>query len=117
MGSNGEAQFYYYQDSLWGAAPAGEIDPGLRRPPSPPSSDSRPEPANLDPSDPRSATEPETHTYLDSFPQIESHVAYGRLGMGGLLGYEDKHVSVQRRGYSHALSTHGPAHVLLGLDG
>jgi hypothetical protein len=46
--------------------------------------------------------------YLDSFP-IRSHVvAYGVLGMGGSLGYEDKMVRVQVNSYAHAFSAHPP---------
>jgi predicted O-methyltransferase YrrM len=47
--------------------------------------------------------------YLDSKPPVAVSVGYGALGTGGNLGYEGRRVSVQRRRYAHALSTHPPA--------
>ena len=49
--------------------------------------------------------------YLDSLPPLNAIVGYGGIGTGGSLGYEGKQVSVQRRTYPHALSTHPPARV------
>jgi predicted O-methyltransferase YrrM len=47
--------------------------------------------------------------YLDSLSPQNVIVGYGALGTGGNLGYEGKHVSVQRRRYDHALSAHPPS--------
>ena len=55
--------------------------------------------------------------YLDSFTPTQAQVGYGTLGLKGELGYESKHVSVERRTYAHALSTHPPARVAFRLDG
>ena len=55
--------------------------------------------------------------YLGSFKPLVAEVGYGRLGLDGDLGYENKRVSVGCRNYEHALSTHGPARLLFQLDG
>lgn len=55
--------------------------------------------------------------YLDSFTPMEVEVGYGELGLKGHLGYEGKAVSVGRRSYERALSTHPPARLLFNLDG
>jgi predicted O-methyltransferase YrrM len=56
-------------------------------------------------------------SYLDSLKLIQVRVGYGNLGLRGELGYENKHVCVQGRGYDHALSTHPPARLLFHLGG
>jgi predicted O-methyltransferase YrrM len=53
--------------------------------------------------------------YLDTLTPVEVKVGYGALGVGGGLGYEGKAVSVGRRGYAHALSTHPPARLVFDL--
>lgn len=58
-----------------------------------------------------------TETYLDTLSPVAVQVGYGALGLGGQLGYEDKAVSVGRRGYAHALSTHPPARLVFELGG
>jgi len=55
--------------------------------------------------------------YLDSLTLIESQVGYGDLGMNGSLGYEGLPVTVGRKPYAHALSTHPPARLIFQLDG
>lgn len=55
--------------------------------------------------------------FLDTLPPVEVEVGYGDLGRGGRLGYEGKAVSVGRRPYAHALSTHPPARVVFDLGG
>lgn len=55
--------------------------------------------------------------YLDSIPPVAARVGYGVLGTGGELGYEGKAVSVGRRKYEHAISTHPPARVVFDLGG
>ena len=55
--------------------------------------------------------------FLDSFQPVDVQVGYGALGRGGQLGYEGKTVSVGRRAYAHALSTHPPARLVFDLGG
>src|SRR5688500_14633487 len=55
--------------------------------------------------------------YLDTFPPVDVQVGYGALGRGGELGYEGKPVTVGRRAYAHALSTHPPARLVFDLGG
>src|ERR1700755_238102 len=55
--------------------------------------------------------------FLDSLKPVEAKVGYGALGLGGELGYEGKAVSVGRRAYEHALSTHPPARLVFELGG
>jgi predicted O-methyltransferase YrrM len=55
--------------------------------------------------------------FLDSLTPVDAQVGYGELGRGGRLGYEGKAVSVGRRGYEHALSTHPPARIVFDLGG
>jgi predicted O-methyltransferase YrrM len=63
--------------------------------------------------DPRA--EPET--FLDSLTPVDVRVGYGALGLRGELGYDGKPVSVGRKAYAHALSTHPPARLLFDLGG
>ena len=58
-----------------------------------------------------------TSIYLDTLPLVDAHVGYGNLGLGGLLGYEDKHVSAQDTHYPHALSAHAPSRLVFRIDG
>ncbi len=53
--------------------------------------------------------------FLDSLTPVDARVGYGALGLGGELGYEGKAVSVGRRNYEHALSTHPPARLVFDL--
>ncbi len=55
--------------------------------------------------------------FLDALAPLQADVGYGGLGLRGSLGYEGKHVSVQRESYQHALSTHPPARLLFHLGG
>lgn len=55
--------------------------------------------------------------FLDSLTPLDVRVGYGALGLGGQLGYEGKAVSVGRRAYTHALSTHPPARLVFDLGG
>ncbi|HEV7892155.1 MAG TPA: NPCBM/NEW2 domain-containing protein [Pyrinomonadaceae bacterium] len=55
--------------------------------------------------------------FLDSLKPLEVQVGYGALGLRGELGYEGKAVSVGRRVYEHALSTHPPARLVFDLGG
>src|SRR4051812_7312153 len=55
--------------------------------------------------------------HLDQIPPSSARVGYGELGRGGRLGYEDKAVALQGRGYEHALSTHPPARLRFDLGG
>ncbi len=55
--------------------------------------------------------------FLDSLSPVDVQVGYGALGLGGELGYEGKPVSVGRRRYAHALSTHPPARLVFDLGG
>src|SRR3954469_16351021 len=55
--------------------------------------------------------------YLDTLSPVDVQVGYGALGLGGELGYEGKAVSVGRRAYAHALSTHPPARLVFELGG
>ncbi|HWS56479.1 MAG TPA: NPCBM/NEW2 domain-containing protein, partial [Pyrinomonadaceae bacterium] len=59
----------------------------------------------------------DSRIYLDSLPPLDVQVGYGALGLRGELGYEGKAVSVGRRAYAHALSTHPPARLLFDLGG
>lgn len=54
---------------------------------------------------------------LGHLPLIQAGVGYGKLGVGGNLGYEGKWVTVQGRRYQHALSSHPTARVVFQLDG
>jgi predicted O-methyltransferase YrrM len=55
--------------------------------------------------------------FLDDLEPRFASVGYGDIGRRGRLGYEDKLVSVGRRAYNHALSTHAPARLVYPLDG
>jgi predicted O-methyltransferase YrrM len=55
--------------------------------------------------------------FLDVLQPVDVRVGYGALGLGGELGYEGKPVSVGRRRYAHALSTHPPARIVFDLGG
>jgi predicted O-methyltransferase YrrM len=55
--------------------------------------------------------------YLDTLPPADVRVGYGALGLRGELGYEGRPVSVGRKAYAHALSTHPPARLLFELGG
>ncbi|HKG13455.1 MAG TPA: NPCBM/NEW2 domain-containing protein, partial [Pyrinomonadaceae bacterium] len=55
--------------------------------------------------------------FLDSLSPVDVRVGYGALGLRGALGYEGKAVSVGRRVYAHALSTHPPARIVFDLGG
>jgi hypothetical protein len=55
--------------------------------------------------------------YLDSLTPLAAEVGYGSLGTGGDLGYDGVRVTVARRTYDHALSTHPPARVAFDLGG
>lgn len=59
----------------------------------------------------------DSRIYLDSLPPLDVQVGYGALGLRGELGYEGKAVSVGRRAYAHALSTHPPARLVFDLGG
>jgi predicted O-methyltransferase YrrM len=59
----------------------------------------------------------DSRIYLDSLPPVAARVGYGALGLHGELGYEGKPVSVGRRRYAHALSTHPPARLAFDLGG
>jgi predicted O-methyltransferase YrrM len=54
--------------------------------------------------------------YLDSLSFESAEVGYGGVGLHGKLGYEGQSVSVQGRSYAHAVSTHPPARVVVGLN-
>ena len=54
--------------------------------------------------------------YLDSLSLVTTDVGYGGVGLHGELGYDGRVVSVQGRSYSHAVSTHPPARVVVGLS-
>lgn len=55
--------------------------------------------------------------YLDSLTPLSAEVGYGSLGVGGQLGYEPWRVTVAKRTYAHALSTHPPARLSFDLGG
>src|SRR6266849_302904 len=55
--------------------------------------------------------------YLDTLPPIFAAVGFGALGVGGSMGYEQMRVSVGRKHYEHALSTHPPARVSFNVGG
>src|SRR4051794_24504087 len=57
--------------------------------------------------------------YLDEIPAQYVSVSWGRLGTGGLLGYdgENRAVVVGGRRYPHALSAHAPSHLVFALGG
>ncbi|MFL6256309.1 MAG: NPCBM/NEW2 domain-containing protein [Pyrinomonadaceae bacterium] len=59
----------------------------------------------------------DSRIYLDSIPPVAARIGYGALGLRGALGYEGKAVSVGRRRYEHALSTHPPARIVFDLGG
>lgn len=55
--------------------------------------------------------------FLDTLEPQVCQIGYGRLGLGGNLGYEERQVIVQGQAYVHALSSHPPARLLYYLGG
>ena len=54
---------------------------------------------------------------LTHLSPTEAHVGYGRLGLGGELGYEGRRVRVGGLAHARAISAHAPSNVLFVLDG
>lgn len=70
----------------------------------------------MNPSKPLQPNGNENTMYLDDRTLDHVQVGYGRLGVQGDLGYENKRVRVQGKPYDHALSSHPPARLRFQLD-
>ena len=54
--------------------------------------------------------------FLDTLTPKVSHCSFGRLGVGGWLGYEDKPVTVRGEGVERSISAHAPSRILFELE-